>query len=267
MKQLRGGQFAWSAGWRLGLFALYSLGSPFVFAGAVAVSKCADLAAGCSALAWYAALYLPPLMVLAFLGLMIGPPMARMRALGLPAFSGLVVVSLLAMDFRYLWLLAGYGASAFTMATGLFNFPGFLVLALVLTVALALVREPRSSEDGLWQRHGRLGKAILGSVAFVTGAALLLSVMFWFSGVGVRASMILLSLLVVMEVLAAVAAVAVIVFVIFDRLAKPSDPGSAQTNTATVSPDDPGPSSVPPTSRPLPGRSGPFGRRGLPSQS
>ena len=168
-----GGEFGWSVGWRLGLFALLTLGFPFIVYGVAAATHCSSSPGACGAIALVTSFYLRPVIVLGFLALMIGPLMARMRALGLPGFVGLIAIWLLLLDVRYLMVLGAHWSFAFSIGAIYMELPAYLILALTLIAAMAVVREPQSEGDSLWQRHGRFGKATLGGVVAVAVIGLL----------------------------------------------------------------------------------------------
>ncbi len=255
-------------GWRVGLFAVLSFGFPLIIYALMEASKCRGQGGACGAVALVGSFYLRPVIALGFLALMIGPPVARMRALGLPGILGIIVPLLLATDRQFLLVLGAHWSFGFVLGVLSIRIPMYLVLTLVLIAAMALVREPLSDDDSLWQRHGRFGQATLVGLAMVAFLALLLNVF----SLGSLASLLNggvpitpghIGLMRVWattrdigSILAAAVALALIVFVILDRYAKQG--GSSGTPDA----GDPSSAVAPgPVSRPPPGPGGSFGRR------
>ncbi|CAN5309952.1 hypothetical protein BH10PSE9_BH10PSE9_21700 [soil metagenome] len=258
MKRLRGRQFGLAVGWRVALFAALSFGFPFILYGLGAISNCRSTSGACGAVAAVGSMYLRPIIALGFLALMIGPPIRRTRALGLLGVAGLVIPLLLIADRQFLLLLGAHWSMGFMVGALSIQVPAFLGLALVLLVAMAIVREPVSGEDGLWRRHGAFGKATLTGILLVSALALfhviigLGSPLTFLVGMPPVGSLSLSRLWLSARQLGfyacGAAAVAVIVFVILDlvarggRAAPPADGEDAgDLSPATIVPSDTSP--------------------------
>lgn len=272
MKRLYGGEFGWSVSWRLGLFAALTLGFPFIIYGLMQATRCAGQGGACGAVALMGSFYLRPIIFIALLLLMIGPPMARMRALGLPGIFGLVVPLLLLADRQFLVLQGAHWSMAFALGVLYLRVPTYLILALVVIAAMALVREPETDGDSLWERHGTFGKATLVAV-LVTVAFGLVMLVFPFvalvvGNIGappnhVRTGSLRFILFAqqVGTLLAVATAAAVVVYVVLDRFRKPDGPGGRRGEDGPSPRRRTGHAAL----RPMSNGGGGFGRRsGLP---
>ncbi|WP_040301363.1 hypothetical protein [Afipia clevelandensis] len=159
-----GRQFGRAAAWRIGLFLGVVFGLPlglcFVdrlngsnvsFTEAIALMTQSPIGVS---------LYLLLLLSL------IRPSWRRMRALGLPGWSGIVVPLLLFADVPY--LIVKPGSSVFGTSVGSLggNIPLYITMALGLIAAMTFLREPTEGQRP-FGRFGLAGKGALLMLAFV----------------------------------------------------------------------------------------------------
>lgn len=173
MRPLSGGRYAVAAGWRIGAFVAVSLALPSAMAGLSRALDCVGVKGGCWAVSALGGVVGRPVILILLALLLVGPTVRRAKTLGLSAAIAAVVPLLLLLDWRFLTVLGSPWSISFDRGILNSQLPFFTILALALIVTLAIARTPSAVGDGLWGRHGIIGKLgwILAVVAALVGAA------------------------------------------------------------------------------------------------
>lgn len=159
-----GRQFGWAAAWRISLFLGVAFGLPLGLCFLDRLNGAAVTFA--EAIAPITQSPIGVSLYLLFVLSLIRPSWRRMRALGLPGWSGLAVPLLLFADVPY--LIVKPGSSAFGTSVGSLggNVPLYIAMALGLIAAMTFLRAPAEGQRP-FGRFGLAGKGALLMLAFV----------------------------------------------------------------------------------------------------
>lgn len=170
---LSGSEFGWKFGTRVAVFSLLTIGFPLILQLIVSVTGVRGVGSATislSILALAAGLYLRPVFVVVFVASLIQPCWRRMRSLGLPAWWGLIVPLLFAVDTSYFHFSVIHWGVTFPAGLPRVNLPLFAMTAVCIGIAMAYASSPSHGEQAGLSRFGNAGQVagVLGAIVGVT---------------------------------------------------------------------------------------------------
>jgi len=185
---MSGSQFGVKIGWRVGIFISLTLGFPFIVYGLVVATGARSIGGAAGALAVVAGIYLKPIIILGFLVSLLSPCWKRMRSLGLPGATGLLVPFLVLMDAMYFFVAGAHWGVAFSLGIWRVNLPMFAMVALAMLVAMSVARvddRPPGERFGIAGTIcGFLAIILLATALLTAGTTWWFMVKIWFMSPG-----------------------------------------------------------------------------------
>jgi hypothetical protein len=144
---MSGWEYARAIAWRLGIFVGLTLLFPFFVVGLAKWTKCAGIGGACGAVALGAGLYLKPLMLFIFLGMLVRPSWRRAAGACLPKWYGLFVPAFFFLDAPFLVVWGAHWSVGFSLGI-LAVSPPYLALAGLLMAAFLAIKSPERVDEG-----------------------------------------------------------------------------------------------------------------------
>jgi hypothetical protein len=167
---LSGRSFGWQVVLRIGIFLTFLIGLPLTLYVLDRLNGAEDVAG--EAVSLVTATPFGFLLFLLLVASLVRPSWRRMKALGLPGWSGLIVPWLLFADITY--IVSSQGGLGFSSSTLDGRIPLYAITALGLILAMVCARPPAEASDGFL----RLGLA--GRIAAILIALIVLRILFDF---------------------------------------------------------------------------------------
>ena len=154
-------RFAYAAGVRIGLFIASLLAFPFALYGLTILTDCRSTGGACGAVGLVGAMAFKPLVAYLFVFSFFGISFRRSRDAGLPAWIGLVIPLLFAVDLNNLMVIGAPWSLAFSQGIGT-SWPRFAAQALACVLILCLLpsREPTSGNSFPFGNAGKIAFAL-----------------------------------------------------------------------------------------------------------
>lgn len=159
------GRFAWAAALRVVLFVASVLLFPIFMTWFVG-TNCQSVPGACGATGLIGSMIFKPLVAIVFIGSLIGICVRRVRDLGLPAWFGIAVPALFALNYNHLMMVGAPWSLALTTGTMFLGFPYELIIGLICLIALALL-PGRALAPNAGAAYGWTGKAVFIVLVFV----------------------------------------------------------------------------------------------------
>ena len=151
--------FATAAGWVNALFVGITIAFPFLLYGLLSISGCQSVGGACGALGLVLAIWIKPMIYVAYVFSFLGLAARRLRDAGLPAVLALGLIVLMLGDVQ--WSIVAGAPWSVAFATGFDGgLPRSLMASLACVAALSMLPALAPGADGVGDRR-RLGTSAL----------------------------------------------------------------------------------------------------------